>query len=164
MLAAQDAHNFRYSIVIHFQLNTCLSSKASIFLISFSSLLHHVFRRFTRCHPHTRDVSESHGTVLSKQQFRLLGRPNPTSGLAHAARPSHLESAPTHPPGTSKSYSPLFLCSDTQYLSPPGGPPPQPCWAPALSSSLFTKVTPRIPPLRAIPSANHSPRQSASLR
>ena len=74
---------------------------------------HHVFRRITRRHPHTRYVSESHGTVLSKQQFRLLDRPNPTSGLAHTARPSHLESAPTHPPGTSKSYSPLFLCSCT---------------------------------------------------
>ena len=73
----------------------------------------HVFRRITRRHHHTRYVSESHGTVLPKQQFRLLDGPNPTSGLAHTARPSHLESAPTHPPGTSKSYSPLFLCSHT---------------------------------------------------
>ena len=97
-IAAQDAHNFRYSIAIHFnwipylpllanlrnplQLNTILAStsKSSLSFPFFPSppLHHHVFRRITRRHHRTRYVFESHGTVLSMQQFRLLDGPNPT--------------------------------------------------------------------------------------
>ncbi len=62
------------------------------------------------------------------------------------------------------SNSPLFPCSCSQHLTPPGKPQPQPYWAPTLSSSCFSKATPRMPPLRATPFAKCSPRQSASSR